>query len=150
MVCTSISKEATISFSLLLLSGCNSDNNVATCNCWSVQTYKRNLIDGSINFTSARRHRVRAGVTPSLGARTGGVTPFGESLYPLTPVQRFVQGRDVFVSLPTGSEKSLCYWLLPSVVEHLRGISCCTVIFVSPLDAEIPRHAELLLFAPLS
>ena len=95
-------------------------------------------------------HGLLRGVTPSLGARTGGVTPFGESLYPLTPVQRFVQGRDVFVSLPTGSGKSLCYWLLPSVVEHLRGISCCTVIVVSPLDAERPRHAELLLFAPLS
>ena len=37
-------------------------------------------------------------------------------------VQSFVQGRDVFVSLPTGSGKSLCYWLLPSVFEHLRGI----------------------------
>ena len=50
-------------------------------------------------------------------------------------VQSFVQGWDVFVSLPTGSGKSLCYWLLPSVFEHLRGIACCTVIVVSPLDA---------------
>ena len=48
-------------------------------------------------------------------------------------VQSFVQGRDVFVSLPTGSGKSLCYWLLPSVFERLRGITCTVV--VSPLDA---------------
>ena len=41
----------------------------------------------------------------------------------------------MFVSLPTGSRKSLCYWVLPSVFKHLRGIACCTAIIVGPLDA---------------
>ena len=60
-----------------------------------------------------------------------------ENLRPMQKlaVQSFEQGRDVFVSLPTGSGKSLCYWLLPLVFEHLRGIACCTVIIGSPLDA---------------
>ena len=60
-----------------------------------------------------------------------------ENLRPMQKlaVQSFIQGRDVFVSLPTGSGKSLCYWLLPSIFEHLKGNTCCTVIIVSPLDA---------------
>ena len=69
-----------------------------------------------------------------------------ENLRPMQElaVRSFVQGRDVFVSLPTGSGKSLCYWLLPSVFEHLRGIACCTVIVVSPLDALMKDQKSIL------
>ena len=44
---------------------------------------------------------------------------------------------------------NLCasYWLLPSVFEHLRGIACCTVIVVSPLDAERPRARGTRLYS---
>ena len=48
----------------------------------------------------------------------------------------FVRGSDVFVSLPTGSGKSLCYSLLPGVfdeIHRLQGVSI--VIVVSPLVA---------------
>ena len=46
----------------------------------------------------------------------------------------FLRGRDVFVSLPTGSGKSLCYAILPRVFDTLRGKSSKSIaIVVSPL-----------------
>ncbi len=50
-------------------------------------------------------------------------------------LQKFVGGRDVFVSLPTGYGKSLCYILLPRIFDLLRGVEDkSVVIVVSPLD----------------
>ena len=53
-------------------------------------------------------------------------------------VSHFLSGRDVFVSLPTGDGKSLCYCLLPKAFDILRGTSSCSktqsiAIVVSPL-----------------
>jgi ATP-dependent DNA helicase RecQ len=46
----------------------------------------------------------------------------------------FLRGRDVFVSLPTGSGKSLCYAILPKVFDILRGKSSKSIaVVVSPL-----------------
>ena len=48
----------------------------------------------------------------------------------------FVSGNDVFVSLPTGYGKSLCFALLPRVFDMLRGVdNRSVVIVVSPLVA---------------
>ena len=61
--------------------------------------------------------------------------------YTLKPVQKqallkFVGGQDVFVFLPTGFGKSLCYILLPRIFDLLRGVeNKCIVIVVSPLIA---------------
>ena len=38
-----------------------------------------------------------------------------------TAVRAFVTGRDVFVSIPMSGGKSLCYSVLPSVLDILRG-----------------------------
>ena len=52
-------------------------------------------------------------------------------------IKAFVEGNDVFVSLPTGYGKSLCYALLPSVFDKKRRLAERTSIamIVSPLIA---------------
>ena len=51
-------------------------------------------------------------------------------------VKSFVQGNDVFISLPTGGGKSLCYSILPDVFDALRTeVEPSIVIIVSPLIA---------------
>ena len=52
--------------------------------------------------------------------------------------REFVKGQDVFVSLPTGSGKSLCYGCLPLVYDSLCGNvggNKSIVIVVSPQKA---------------
>ena len=51
-------------------------------------------------------------------------------------VRSLVDGRDVFVSLPTGSGKSLCFCVLPGVFDEIRkSPGSSLVIVVSPLVA---------------
>ena len=49
----------------------------------------------------------------------------------------FVRGKDVFVCLPTGSGKSLCYAILPLVFDTIRGLKGSLCLVVSPLNALI-------------
>ena len=53
-------------------------------------------------------------------------------------VLNFMKGNDVFVSLPTGSGKSLCYACLPLVYDRLRedvDTSKSIALVISPLNA---------------
>ena len=55
-------------------------------------------------------------------------------------IDSFVRGNDVFVSLPTGSGKSLCYASLPGVFDRLRQLIKASdlhnsIVVVSPLSA---------------
>ena len=49
-------------------------------------------------------------------------------------ISMFVGGQDVFISLPTGYGKSLCYALLPLVFDYVHGIDRSSIVVcVSPL-----------------
>ena len=51
-------------------------------------------------------------------------------------ILNFLKGNDVFVSLPTGGGKSLCYACLPYVYDHLRDKTSSSIaIVISPLNA---------------
>ena len=50
-------------------------------------------------------------------------------------LHEFLSSKDVFVCLPTGSGKSLCYWVLPGAFDKLRRTRESIVLVVSPLMA---------------
>jgi len=53
----------------------------------------------------------------------------------LQAIRSFMQGNDVFISLPTGSGKSLCYSVLPYAFDELLNREGSIVVVVSPLIA---------------
>ena len=56
----------------------------------------------------------------------------------LEAIRGFIKDKDVFVSLPTGSSKSMCYGCLLLVFDYLRKNDLKTksiVVVVSPLKA---------------
>ena len=66
-------------------------------------------------------------------------------------VQAFLDGHDVFVCLPTGCGKSLCYWILPGVFDRLRGLGSyrpialwTLMVAVIPLKALMREQVEAL------
>lgn len=51
-------------------------------------------------------------------------------------VRAFLDGNDIFICLPTGYGKSLCFAMLPHIFDHLRGLGtseASIVICVVPL-----------------
>ena len=50
-------------------------------------------------------------------------------------IKSFMEGRDVFTSLPTGSGKSLCFSVLPYAFYYLYKRVGSIVVVVSPLIA---------------
>ena len=59
-------------------------------------------------------------------------------------IEKFVGGNDVFVSLPTGSGKSLCFAMLPKVFDSLfpSSRSAC-VLIVSPLVSLMKEQVSI-------
>ena len=64
-----------------------------------------------------------------------------------TALTYFFEGRDVFVNLPTGSGKSLCYFVLPLAFDCLRHCETSPksiVLVVSPLIALMKDQVQTL------
>ena len=59
-------------------------------------------------------------------------------------IKNFVGGNDIFVSLPTGSGKSLCLFVLPYIFDILHGTTSSIVVIVSPLNALMKEQVEKL------
>ncbi len=62
-------------------------------------------------------------------------------------ILQFTKGKDVFISLPTGFGKSLCYILLPGVFDIIRGVEKKSMILViSPLIALMEDQVATIYF----
>ena len=48
-------------------------------------------------------------------------------------INNFLLGNDVFVILPTGFGKTLCYACLPKIFDRLLGVDTSIIIIISPL-----------------
>ena len=59
-------------------------------------------------------------------------------------IKTFMQGKDVFVTLPTGYGKSLIYSVLPYAYDELRGCRGSIVIVVSPLLSLMKDQVKLV------
>ena len=63
-------------------------------------------------------------------------------------IEEFVSGKDVFVSVPTGYGKTVCYACLPLVFDTIHGhqLPYSVIIVISPLKA-LMREQVLILRA---
>ena len=61
-------------------------------------------------------------------------------------IKPFIQGNDVFASLPTGYGKSLCYFCLPAIFDRLNHHTSpwSVVIVISPLQALMKDQVQSL------
>ena len=61
-------------------------------------------------------------------------------------IKSFASGKDVFVSLPTGYGKSLCYQILPILFDALRGHQTPTsiIVVVTPLISIMKEQVSKL------
>lgn len=64
--------------------------------------------------------------------KTFGIEKFHEEQH--KAIEKFFDGKDVFVSLPTGYGKSIIFQSIPVIASHLWK-KPCTIFIVSPLKA---------------
>ena len=59
-------------------------------------------------------------------------------------IKGILSGRDVFVCLPTGYGKTLCYSILPKAFDFLKENSQSVIVVVSPLIALMKDQVRAL------
>eukprot|EP00794_Sanderia_malayensis_P002777 gene2777-3214_t len=59
-------------------------------------------------------------------------------------IHAVLQGKDVFISQPTGSGKSLIYQMLPFATDHLLATRNMFVLVISPLVSLIRDQTDIL------
>ena len=76
-----------------------------------------------MRFSSFLRAVIQSGSMDVTSAVKESATVFGFALKEkqIEAVSSFVGGHDTFVSLPTGYGKSICYAILPSVFDRIKG-----------------------------
>ena len=94
------------------------------------RTFRRGfLLRPTVLFSSMSLRQLIVEVASALGISTLK-SQQSEAIF------QFLHGRDVFVALPTGYGKSLCYMALPWIFDRLRGVTNQSVVLVvSPLVA---------------
>ena len=55
-------------------------------------------------------------------------------------INSFLEGKDVFVTLPTGSGKSLCFAILPFAFDDMYGRVGSIALIVPPVKALMKDH----------
>ena len=59
----------------------------------------------------------------------------------------FVKGEDVFVVLPTGFGKSLCFTCLPLIFDRVREDGLSSIIIITPLIAIMKDQVSLQVYS---
>ena len=97
------------------------------------RTFRRGfLLRPTVLFSSMSLRQLIVEVASALGISTLK-SQQSEAIF------QFLHGRDVFVALPTGYGKSLCYMALPWIFDRLRGVTNQSVVLVvSPLVVWCP------------
>ena len=103
-----------------------------------------NLVNEAIDKTMEEQAHLQCNIDAAIAK---AASTLGFTLKPEQErcLRKFVGGKDVFVSLPTGFGKSLCFILLPPIFDVLREVNGKSIVLVvSPLIALMKDQVETI------